>query len=62
MFAEIKPEMAELETIRYLATFLGCTTRFFLENAKLIEEKKITPQMRKYEEEYLNKCIIEHMD
>ncbi len=62
-FAGIKPEMTGLEAIRYLATFLGCTTRFFLENAKLIEEgKKLTPQMRKFEEEYLNKCIIEHMD
>jgi len=60
--AEIKPEMTGLEAIRYLATFLGCATRFFLENIKLIEEEDITPSMLKYEENYLNKCIIEHMD
>ena len=60
--AEIKPEMTGLEVIRYLATFLGCATRFFLENIKLIEEEEITPSMLKYEEEYLNKCVIEHMD
>jgi hypothetical protein len=60
--AEIKPEMTGLEAIRYLATFLGCATRFFLENMKLLEKKNVTPQMIKYEEEYLNKCIIEHMD
>jgi hypothetical protein len=60
--AEIKPEMTGLEAIRYLATFLGCATRFFLENMKLIEEEDVTPSMLKYEEEYLNKCIIEHMD
>jgi len=60
--AEIKPEMTGLEAIRYLTTFLGCATRFFLENMKLIEEKSITLSMLKYEEEYLNKCMIEHMD
>jgi hypothetical protein len=60
--AGIKPEMTGLEAIRYLTTFLGCATRFFLENMKLIEKENVTPQMIKYEEEYLNKCIIEHMD
>lgn len=60
--AEIKPEMTGLEAIRYLATFLGCATRFFLENIKLIEKENVTPQMLKYEQDYLNKCIIEHMD
>jgi hypothetical protein len=62
-FQLVKPDMTGLEALRYFATYIGCITRYLVEHPEETEkEEDLTPEeMRKYEE-YLNKCVIEHMD